>query len=478
MRKRNNLFEEMVTNLTMNFLNTEEGFLPDSGGCPLPGRLAVLAEGFAGQMDLKEVNERLEDEGYETLYARSLYEAGLIFAFSHHISYESWKELYRRYMEKYSGIVDPKKQVFPGGKITLRQLEEYIKNNSADQTMETEMLTQYMEKEIVESRSEEDFFRFMDANVENFSAVREKARYYFCKYLDLYIRSKCGRYYESCENSERMLRQYGNALDKDERGYLESLALEELNFLKPLTALKKDAKKTKGRMSLEEKKSLLENTALTPGGIFDEFNYFYFGYVSADWMELVFEIYGPVREWPDNLKIRIAHAFGYCSANPHEEERKDALEKLEQREREELEKEDRLNQEYGRDEKKTAKSYQRGRSGEDFFREFITGKRDINRETLIAFLLFVKMRISLDDDNKITLMRMNRILINCGFSQLSPGVGFDRFVMDFLKSGDPFSVMEEYVDKQVGRGENFYLYKVYKDACCRQDELAEYLRIK
>ena len=87
------------------------------------------------------------------------------------------------------------------------------------------MLTRFMETGIVESKNDEDFYRFMDQNVENFSAVREKARYYFCKYLDLYIRQKCENYYESCETSERMLRQYGSALDKDERGYLERLAL-------------------------------------------------------------------------------------------------------------------------------------------------------------------------------------------------------------------------------------------------------------
>lgn len=478
MRKKENLFEEMVTDLTLNFLNAEDGFLPDSDEYPLPGRLSVLAEGFAGKMDLKKVNERLEDEGYETLYARSFCEAGLIYAFSHHLNYEQWKELYRNYMEKYTGVIDPKKQVFPGGKITLRQLEEYVRNNSSGAEMETEMLTRLMEKEIVESRSEEDFFHFMDENVENFSAVREKARFYFCKYLDLYIRSKCEKYYKSCEKSDRLLQQYGNALDKNERGYLESLALEELNFLKPLTALKKDAKKTRGRMSLEEKKEFLENTALTPGGIFDEFNYFYFGYVSVDWMELIFEIYGSVKDWPDSLKIRIAHALGYCSLNPDKEEQKNALEKLEQREREEQKKEEVRNREYERNTKKAAKLYQRGRSGEDFFREFITGKRDINRETLISFLLFIKMKVPLDDDNKITLMRMNRILENCGFAQLQPGIGFDRFVIDFLRSQDPFSVMEEYVDKQVGRGENFYLYKVYKDAYCHQDELAEYLQVK
>ena len=115
MKNKGKLFEEMVTDLTLNFLDADEGFLADSDKYPLPGRLAVLAEGFARQMDLKEVNERLEDEGYETLYARSLYEAGLIYAFSHQMKYESWKELYRRYMEKYDRIADPKRQIFAGG---------------------------------------------------------------------------------------------------------------------------------------------------------------------------------------------------------------------------------------------------------------------------------------------------------------------------------------------------------------------------
>ena len=475
MKDKSYLFEAAVTELTMNVLDSGEGFLAGEGEYPLPGRLAVLAEGFAQKMDLEQVNERLKEEGFESLYARSLYEAGLIYAFSHGLSYEEWKKLYHDYMERYRGKIDPSKQIFPGGKITLKQLEAYVRNNSSSDGLETEMLTRFMETGIVESKNDEDFYRFMDQNVENFSAVREKARYYFCKYLDLYIRQKCENYYESCETSERMLRQYGSALDKDERGYLERLALEELNFQKPLTALKRDAQKSKGRMSLEEKKELLENTALTPGGIFDEFNYFYFGYVSVDWLELVFELYGPVEDWPENLKIRIAHSLGYCTRNPGENEKKEALKKLRGKEEEEARREEERNQEYERDEKKAAKLYQRGRSGEDFFREFITGKRDINRETLITFLLFVKMKITLDDDNKITLMRMNRILENCGFGQLNPGVGFDRFVIEFLRSKDPFAVLEEHVDRQVTRGQNFYLYKVYRDAYCHQEELAEYL---
>lgn len=475
MKKKDDLFEEMVTNLTLNFM--DEDFDIENEDIPLPGRLAVLAEGFARNLTLEEVNERLEDEGYETLYARSFYEAGLIYAFSHQLDYNRWMELYQKYMEKYMEQAKSKKQSFPKGKITLKNLEKYVKENSSEQ-LETEMLTSFMEQEIIKSQSEEDFFHFMDQNVENFSAVREKARYYFCKYLYLYIRQKIENYYESCEKSEALLRQYGSALEKEERGYLELHALEELNFLKPLTALKKDAAKSRNRMLLEEKKELVENTAITPGGVFDEFNYFYFGYVSVDWMELIFELYGSVEDWPDNLKLRIAHALGYCSAHPEAGEEQRALKRLKQWEREELEKEEEKDREYERDEKKAAKLYQRGRSGEDFFRDFMTGKRDINRETLISFLLFVKTKITMEDDNKITMMRMNRILSNCGFSQLSPGAGFDRFVIEFLRSQEPFSVLESHVDKRVGEGENFYLYKVYKGAYCHQDELAKYLRIR
>lgn len=176
MKDKSYLFEAAVTELTMNILDSGEGFLADSGEYPLPGRLAVLAEGFAQKMDLKELNRRLQEEGFETLYARSLYEAGLIYAFSHGLSYEEWKKLYHDYMERYRGKIDPSKQIFPGGKITLKQLEAYVRNNSSSDGLGTEMLTRFMETGIVESKNDEDFYRFMDQNVENFSAVREKAR--------------------------------------------------------------------------------------------------------------------------------------------------------------------------------------------------------------------------------------------------------------------------------------------------------------
>ena len=131
--KKDDLFEEMVTNLTLNFM--DEDFDIENANIPLPGRLAVLAEGFARNLTLEKVNERLEDEGYETLYARSFYEAGLIYAFSHQLSYDRWMELYQKYMEKYTEQAKSKKQSFPKGKITLKNLEKYVRQKRKEENL-------------------------------------------------------------------------------------------------------------------------------------------------------------------------------------------------------------------------------------------------------------------------------------------------------------------------------------------------------
>ena len=50
-----------------------------------------------------------------------------------------------------------------------------------------------------ETASEESFMDFLLKNIENFSAVREKARYYFSKYTLLYIDEKIENYLSACE---------------------------------------------------------------------------------------------------------------------------------------------------------------------------------------------------------------------------------------------------------------------------------------
>lgn len=439
----------------------------------LPKRLEVLAEGFAKQWDAKQVDEKLLANECEALYARSYFEASLIYAYNHKITYTEWKELFNQCQKMYDEA-NEQNNPFSGGKITLKQLENYVVNESG-QALQTVYLTRMMADQLEDHVDVEDFQNFMQDNMSNFSSVREKSRYYFCKYLYYYIREKCEAYYASCEISEKQRLKYGSALLAEERGLQEKFALEELTFLKPLTKLKKEADKVKAGMTVAEKKEYLENTSLTPGGIFDEFNYYYFGYISTDWLEVLFELYGEFEDWPFQTRLKIAHSLGLCPAKADVQAEEQALKELARMAREQKEKEEALDESHVRDKEAKKKLYQRGRAGEDYFRDFILGKKDINRSTLISFLLFVNDRLSLDDDNRITIPRLNRILMNCGFSQLRPVHGFDKFVIRFLKSDDPMEIVEEEVEKQVVQGNDFYLYRVYKDAYCHQSELLKYL---
>lgn len=457
--KKENLFQQLLAEITTDF-ETESN---------LPVRLQILAKAFAGKWNTETVNRELLANDCEKLYARSYHEASLIYAFDNGISYEEWQKMLAECDKIYE-----EKSAFAGGKITLTQLKEYIDSESAG-GMHTQYRTMLMEKSITEQKDETGFYDFMRDNAESFSSVREKARYYFCKYLYYYIQDKSDAYYKSCIITDQVRHQLGRDLSDDERGMQEKFALEDLGFLKPLTKLKKEADKVKPGMTPEEKREYLENTSLTPGGIFDEFNYFYFGYISTDWIEVLFELYGDFEEWPDHTKVRVAHSLGLCSSNPDEEEMNKALEELEKMAQEQQEKEEELDRLHSRDSEEKKKLYQRGRVGEDYFRDFILGKKDINRATLISFLLFVNTRISLDADNKITRNRLNRMLLNCGFPQLRPNNGFDVFVMNFLKAEDPMDILEEEVEKQVTKGDNCYLYQVYQDAYCHQKELLKYL---
>lgn len=472
MKNKQSVFEGFFSSLTTNIVEgIEPSEIKEEKSAELPPRLYIIANGFVKKWNSEEVNRQLLENDCEPLYARSFYEAGLIYAFDHGMNYAQWKEFY----EKYRNLLQEEKcnedSCFSGGKITLKQLERYVYSES-DEELQTELLTRWLEKEIKEKSSEEEYQDFVKENIQKFSAVRERARYYFCKYIYLYIQDKCQKYYESCEKTEHMLRAYESLQGLNECRNWEKDALGELTFLKPLTKLKRDADKVKNKMSLEEKKEYLENTALTPGGIFDQFNNFYYEYISTEWLDVLFEFYGEVDEWPTEMKIRIARSLKLCKKNSTEEEVKEALIKLEQMEAEQRQKEE----ENGSREKELKKKiYQRGRSGEDFFREFITGSRDINRETLLSFLLFVKMQTSLDEDNKITKNRLSRILKNCGFAQLRPNKEFDKFVLDFLSSKDPMGLLVEEVDRYARKGQDFYLYKVYKESYCHQKELLTYI---
>lgn len=443
---KENIFEKVIDNLDAGL---EEDYLPK--------RLDILARGFAGKWDSATVNAALNDADCESLYARSPFEASLIFAYDHRMDYRKWKELYEKSQDilKNSQAAE---SIFRGGRIRLSQLEDYVFAGS-DDSLRTKMVTQLIADELRQQNDEGDFFRFMSENSVKFSAVREAARYYFCKYLYHYIKEKCEKYLGACGTSKAS----------------EKYALEELTFLKPLTKLKKELDRKKTKMSVEDRREYLENAALTPGGIFDEFNYFYFGYVSADWIELLFELYDDFTEWSEEDRIRIARGLGLISSASGRDDIKNALEKLSEMAEAERIRQEQLDMDHERGSDTVSKTYQRGRVGEDYFRDFILGRKDINRSTLIFFLLFVNARVKLDDDSRITIPRLNRILLNCGMPQLRPDRQFDSFVIRFVRADNPMDIVEDEVEELVTNGRDFYLYQVYSDAYCHQNELVKYL---
>ena len=119
--------------------------------------------------------------------------------------------------------------------------------------------------------------------------------------------------------------------------------------------------------------------------------------------------------------------------------------------------------------------YQSGRSGETYFRDFITGRRDINRDTLLAFLVFVQAETKLDLKDKLTIARINRILYNCGFAQLRPDREFDEFIRKYLTGEAKEEVLYEAAERAALKSEDFYLYKLYQQAKSCQKEIEEKL---
>ena len=117
----------------------------------------------------------------------------------------------------------------------------------------------------------------MRANVQSFTRVREKTRYYLCKYL----------YYDLTTRIDR----YILALQK---GHVREEVMESLSVFRGISVLKRK------KQSPAQAREILENSAVSLGEVFDSFNYFYFGYATLDWMAVLIEAY----DSPEDLTER------------------------------------------------------------------------------------------------------------------------------------------------------------------------------
>ncbi len=405
----------------------------------VPIRYRIIALGFVRGYSLDELNAKLQEAGCARLYARSLWEAGLIYAFSNHLSYEEWLKL-QDICSLFRDQVDSENTFFKGSTISMPELARYIQEGSEDEdgAMETKHLTRLVEQKIINIiRGEAAFSDFLYANVEAFSPVREKTRYYFCKYLYYMLLSRIG--------------QYTGALKE---GIAVEDAFSELVVFKGISQLKRK------KHTAEEAKAFLLQADLSCGEIFDAFNYFYFEYVSLDWMQVLLEYYGNPSALPDSAKHTLADYLRRYDPKTYQSDDDAALiAQLEEKLEEDEEAMDEIYSLSG-----SGRGYQRNRSGENTLRKYIKGTLDIDRTTLLCFLLFFASEADLTPENEITVARLNEILFECGFPTLREEDDFDFFVLQYLASDDPVGYLMEEVTSYALSEENFYLYRVYQSS--------------
>ncbi len=448
--KGTSVFDRMISALMSE--QGEYGYLDDCMSWEIeavnkvPLRYRIIALGFAKHLSLDELNEKLKSQGCAGLYSRSLWEASLIYAFKNGLSYEDWKELQEICFEVRNEKVLADRY-FQESRITLRDLKKYIDDNSelSNQVASTQHLTKVMDQKLSRlALGKSDFQDFLLFNIESLTPVREKTRYYFCKYLYYYLQSCMDRYLNGSQNA----------------GVTES-EIDDLAVFKGITALKRK------KLSEEETRELLNNSGLSFGAVFDAFNYYFFDYVSLDWMEVLLDYYGSIHAIPNSDQSRLAQ-----SLRNYEPEKYAAMtdgEVLASKQKELEKREEDLDAIYSLD--GTNKGYQRNRAGENTIRKYVKGGLDIDRVTLVCFLIFFGSKSDLPDEYVIEKSRLNMILNECGFAGLREDDAFDDFVIRYLESSDPTDLLMNEVTDYAFDEENFFLYKTYLSSRSAQQDI-------
>ena len=193
--------------------------------------------------------------------------------------------------------------------------------------------------------------------------------------------------------------------------------------------------------------------------IYTLYSRFYFEYPFHDWIRILMESGTDPLTLDPNARKALADAARRDRGQRKEEksgERSDAalLEWL-QREIQALE-DDELSKE--------KISYQSGREGENFLRKVLRGTLDLDRTTLLSFLLyFGNTYVSeIPAAHRISRERLNVILEESGFPALNPSLPFDRFVCRFLESPDPQAFLIEEAEQMALSGRNFYLHRAWR----------------
>lgn len=400
-------------------------------GVPLRYRLIGL--GFMKRQDLDELNNILMEHGCRQLYARNALECTLIYAFSNKLSYGEWKKVFLACDTVRNSRVqgeDGSEGFFKKNRITFGELENYVLSfsNVSAKGLKTKRLTYVMNEKIQELDSDySSFFRFYASIMDNFTEVHEKARYYFCKFLYMNLLGKI----------EHFLSHTGEDAPSQEE-------LVELLPLKAESVLRRRSVKP------DEIMEILRQCTISPGALFEEFNYHFFGYVSTDWVELFLENVSETDELDDGQICMLAKSIRSMAPKKVRKE----LEHIE----------DAVIVKNKFEEMHRAEGKKGSRKGETAIRKYLRGELDLDRTTLICFLLYFSSSAVSRESVGIPPERLDEILDECGFSMLRKKNAFDRFVMRYIGSGNPVDVLMLEMDKYIAAGKNFFLYEMYSNS--------------
>ncbi len=232
-----------------------------------PLRYRIIYKGFLGGIDLETLNQRLEEKGENRLYSRDLIEATLIWAFKKKLFFDEWQSLVSKLRELESvGMYDELLISGMNGSYSafpLERIKEYVKKASfSDGEIEyTIARTKTAEQSLLTLDTDKEFVLYISENIRNFCEGREKARYYICKYLCLYLSTQIDYY---------MLEGISKA---EKRNIYLDLPLSNISDMDP---------NRHARLTREEVNACLLKAKLSPNKLFELVNRFYFYVLLSD----------------------------------------------------------------------------------------------------------------------------------------------------------------------------------------------------
>ena len=404
-----------------------------------PLRVRLILKGLQAGSSAEEVNASLSRQGFPSLYVRSLPEAVLYYALEHRLTIAQWLELENKAEQLSAGCASD--GWFQSGQITMEELERYVLSHSdlENGVPATQNLTVQLQTQLQYIQVDTEFLGFIQNNLTAFSEVREKTRYYFCKYLYYHLLGCVEDYFSA--------KQAGVAV---------SFAEARIKTVfRAWTYLDRHRSLNAAQM-----REALWQSALSLGGIFKSFSFFFFDYITQSWVDLLPEIYGSDFR---NVSRRVKELYIKALKQPVQEDLDAGVQRAV------MLRESQLDQ-----------AAPKERCGETALRKYLRGQLDLDRTTFLCFLLYFSACAPIPAGQKLTEARVDQILGNCGMATLTQGDDFDGFICEFLgcsSQSEAWELVSSEIARYVEAGENSFLYRTYRQSQLYYSQLTQTIQV-